>query len=736
MKTRLMQMISMIVLAAMACTYVLGTSNTKAVLKHPQVSANQMGNYLAGQVSKKESKSTKDKKTETVYVELNGDGSTKNTTVSDILSVKGKNPITDESILKNIKNLKGDEKYTKDGTKLVWENKGNDITYQGTTDTEPPISVSISYTLDGKEVSAKELEGKSGELQIQYKFKNNARTKGHDFVPFIVLGGFILDDETFKNVQIDNGKIVDYDESKILLGYSVPGLSDYLHNTFKDAEEYLNKVDLSESFTISADVEDCTMSMGLLLATSNLGNFNIKDSIDISNIKSKIKQLQDGADQLVDGTNQLANGSDKLAAASSKVKKGTGDLSSGLKKLKKGSKKFNKGNKKFHKGLNKGLKSAKSGAKKLSDGADKLAKGAKSVNDGAKKVNKGAGDLDDGSKQLSGGIEQILYGFEKKDGINDGAKAIKNGTKSANNGVKELVDMLQKTPGSLEDQVATILAQVKQASGGAITTEAQLNGLIEGINSAVQSGTPLETVLQTQGLNVSTYYALVQAYYSIKTLNSVKESLSGQISSHAEEIQALTAGMQQLEDGSSALAGGLNQAYAGLYGLSQGASALNEGTGKLKSGTKDLSNGTTALQSGADTLNTGFKTLYNGVKVMTVKLGAASPQLVTASNTITKAIAAASAGSNKLANGMVPFCNGIDTLADGTKTLRDGAQKLNNEGIRKITSLFGDKAEKAVDKVQSLLDAGSSYKSFSGISKKMDGQVKIIYKTPEIGERE
>ena len=62
--------------------------------------------------------------------------------------------------------------------------------------------------------------------------------------------------------------------------------------------------------------------------------------------------------------------------------------------------------------------------------------------------------------------------------------------------------------------------------------------------------------------------------------------------------------------------------------------------------------------------------------------------------------------------------------------------ELNEEGIRKITSLFGDKAEKAIDKIQNLLDAGSSYKSFGGISKDMDGQVKFIYKTPEIGERE
>ena len=726
----------MVVLASMVCVYALGTTNTRAVLKDPQVSPRQMGNLLAGKVSKTESKTSKNKKNETVYIELNGDGSVDKTTVSDVIDPKGNDPITDESILKNIKNLKGDEKYTEEDGKLTWENKGKSITYQGTTDAKPPIDVSISYTLDGKDISAKDLEGQSGELQIQYKFKNNARTKGHDFVPFVVLGGFILDGETFSNVVVDNGKVADYDESKIVLGYAVPGLGDNLHKTLKTAQEYLNKVDLPDQFTISADVENCTMSMGLIIATSNLADFNIKDSIDLSNIKSKINQLQSGADALVNGANQLSDGSQKLATASPKIKKGTGDLHSGLKKLKKGAKKNHKGNKKFHKELNKGLSSAKSGAKKLADGADKLAKGAKSVNDGAKKVNKGAGDLDAGSKDLSGGINQILNGFEKKGGINEGSKDLKDGAKSANDGVKELIDMLQSTPGTLDDQVASIMSQVKEASGGQITSEAQLNGLIEGINAAVKGGASLETVVAAQGLNVSTYYSLLQAYYSIKTLKNVKQSISSLINDHAEEIDQLSNGMDSLENGSSDLAYGLYQAYLGLKSLSQGASSLSDGTGALKDGTDTLSKGTQSLKDGADTLNQGVITLYNGVKVMKVKIGAASPQLVEASGTLAKAIKQACDGSKTLADGTATFCNGIDTLADGTKTLKDGAQKLNEEGIRKITSLFGDKAEKAIDKIQNLLDAGSSYKSFGGISKDMDGQVKFIFKTPEIGEKE
>ena len=736
MKTRIKQMICMVVLASMVCVYALATTNTKAVLKEPQVSPNEMGNFLAGKVSTKKKDSNKAKKSETVYIELGDDGSAKNTTVSDILTVVGKDPVKDVSDLNKIKNLKGSEKYTNKDGKLVWENKGKDITYQGTTQKEPPISVSISYYLDGKSVSAKELKGKSGELQIQYKFKNNARTKGHDFVPFVVLGGFILDDYTFEDVTIDNGKVAEYDESKVVLGYAVPGLGDYLHETFKEAQKYLNKVDMSDGFTISANVKDFTMSMGLIVATSNLGDFNIKDAVDMDGIKSQMNKLQSGADALVDGANQLSSGAKKLGDASTKVKNGSGELTSGLKKLKKGTADNYKGNKKFHKGLKKGLSSAKSGTKELADGADKLAKGAKDVNDGAQKVKKGASDVNDGTNQVSGGIGQVKNGFDKEGGLNDGASALKNGAKNANDGVKSLIDMVQGTPTTIDDKISTIMTQVKTASGGQITTEAQLNALIEGINAAVKAGTPLETAVAAQGLNVTTYYSLVQAYYAIQTLNGVKQTLSQQIASHADEITALKNGMQDLEDGSAALNSGIQQAYAGISTINQGATDLSDGTNALKSGTSDLANGTAALQTGANTLNSGIKTLYNGVKVMTVQLGAASPQLVTAASQLKKAMAKAYAGSNKLTKGLVPFCNGIDTLADGTKTLSSGAVKLNEEGIKRITTLFGSKADKALDKVQNLLDAGQSYKSFSGISDDMDGQVKFIYKTPEIGEWE
>ncbi len=59
-------------------------------------------------------------KDETIYAKLNSDGSTNSVTVSEHLNNDGSIEIVDRSHLNNIKNVKGDETYTKEKVKLVW----------------------------------------------------------------------------------------------------------------------------------------------------------------------------------------------------------------------------------------------------------------------------------------------------------------------------------------------------------------------------------------------------------------------------------------------------------------------------------------------------------------------------------------------------------------------------------------------------------------------------------------
>lgn len=97
------------------------------------------------------------KKEETVYVIADAAGEPQKVIVSDRLDNEAAaDTIEDETELSDVENIKGDETptQTEDG-EMEWDASGDDVFYQGTTDKELPVTVSVTYTLDGEEVSPK-----------------------------------------------------------------------------------------------------------------------------------------------------------------------------------------------------------------------------------------------------------------------------------------------------------------------------------------------------------------------------------------------------------------------------------------------------------------------------------------------------------------------------------------------------------------------------------------------------
>lgn len=667
---------SMVVCGFSGCGTTKTTDNTDKTLGTAKETNNEANveALLTGKLG--DAKDT-DKK-ETVYVEMNADGTVTKTTVSDVLKVKGKDNISDVSDLTDITNISGDEAFTTDNGKLIWENKGKDISYQGTTTKSAPIDIKVSYYLDDKEISHEDLAGKSGKVKIVYDYTNNSKEVAGNFVPFITLTGMILDDN-FSNVTVDNGKVVDYDDNKIVVGYAAPGFKDHLLDTIDKAKDYISDIDIPESVTITADVKDFSMDMALTVATSELGDIDLKDTFDFSDIEEKMDELKDGTDELVNGATKLNNGANELKSGSSKINSGASDIAKYTSTLSDGTKEL---------------------LGKYSIFNQSLLEALASADDGAGKLNKGAKDLSSGLATAKAAFEDT----KKSQGLNNGAKALNKGAKEANAGVKQLAQTLQGTPSSIQTQIDGIIAKLNAATGGLISSEKVLNQIVEGINGAVTKGMDLNTVLTAKGLDVNTYYTLLQAYYSVQTLESVKSTFEAQISASAADIQKLLAGMDSLEAGTTSLSSGVTKLYSGIKQLNTGASTLAKGTADLKSGTGELKS----------------------------KIGAASPQIKSGIGTVNSGASQISDGAKTLAAGTKTLDNGIVTLANGTKDLKDGTIKLNKEGISKITEIFGEDTKDAVNKIEDVLNAGKKYNSFSGINSDMSGDVKFIFKTAEI----
>ena len=188
-------------------------------------------------------------KDETIYAKLNSDGRTNSVTVSEHLNDNGSMEIVDRSHLNNIKNINGDETYTKDGDKLVWEAKGNDIYYEGNTSENLPIEMNVKYYLNDEEMSVNDMLGKAGKVRIVLNYKNNkvnyVPVNGKIetlYTPFVVATTSLLSNTDNKNIKVTNGRVIDNGVTSVIVAISSPGLYESLNiEELKD----LDKVEIS-----------------------------------------------------------------------------------------------------------------------------------------------------------------------------------------------------------------------------------------------------------------------------------------------------------------------------------------------------------------------------------------------------------------------------------------------------------------------------------------------------------
>lgn len=463
-------------------------------------------------------------KEETVYVMAGDNGAADKIIVSEWLKNLGKKSlIKDHTELQKIENVKGEETFT-DGS---WNAQGKDIYYQGEINKELPVEMKISYYLDGKKVSAKEIAGKSGKVKIRFDYTNNQKMDGV-YVPFVLLTSMSLDNETFTDVEVVNGKAINDGQKSMVVGYALPGLEKSLNlsNTDINIPDYVEVTCKAEKFALDGTMTVATSS---LLADLDIGNIN-----SIDDLNGAMDDLQSAAQQLQDGSVKLQSGADELS-------KGTGDLYQGTKTLRE---KVTQ--------LAAGLQSASAGAAQLQNGAGQL--------------QAGAGKLETGAESLQGGIGQVAAGVESAVG---GLSQTIAGDKQVLAGLSQLQASASQM-GLNEQQQAALNQAVEQLKAGLSQTiagqEAVSSGLAGGKDglSQLQSGA---------GSLVS----------GSKELNAGLASLSGGAKDLNAGIAAACKGAGLLEQGAESLAQGAGKVNGGAGSLASGARDLSSGISQFKS---------------------------------------------------------------------------------------------------------------------------------------------------------
>ena len=648
-------------------------------------------------------------KEETVYVNADATGNSDEVTVSDWLKNSGSvsGNLTDESILKEIKNVKGDETFTENGDQLTWNTAGEDIYYQGTTDKELPVSVKLTYFLDGKEVKPDELKGKSGHLKIQVQYTNNEKktvtVDGKEeevYTPFVMMTGMILPNETFSNVTIDNGKVISDGSRNIVVGFGMPGLKDSLdldEETTKEAED--KGVTIPENFEMEADVTDFTMSSTFTVAlTDLLDDMDMDNIIDVDSLKDSLNELEDAALELVSGSGTLADGASTLADGVSSYTAGADELNAGIQKYLGSNGELNGSVTEYVNGVGKVVK----GVKDYTSGTNALANGVTSYVAGEQKSAAGAAQL----SQLSKGLEQVQTAVDTLSKAADGKGEATDDLVIAANQLAAGTKQLQAVLGS--EEVTALLTQVN----GMVTTGNELISATESLSASLQTGiaTPVANIaaaltgMETQLNAINTQLGTLQSDcetavadvnakitdYNTKVdaaqaaANTSKTQIANAISALQVQLNATTD--ESVRDQISTAITALQNAQTAADGLNnvQKASAIT-----VSVPTFDLS----AITSGAATLQTNLKTFKETAAALQQQLPEMQKKLdaiAAAKDSLpSDSISQLTASVTQLNQGMQGLNTGLGTLSGGLGQLNTSVQAQFPTAIQGITELNG-----------------------------------------------
>ena len=216
-------------------------------------------------------KATKD---ENVFLILNADGSIQDQIVSNWIHCdSGVSHIKDQSSLSNIENLKGEQLPEKDNGFLIWNTEETDVYYQGKTQQTPPITVSIQYELDGKNLSASELIGKSGHVKISVKLTNHEKTtqeingKQRDiYTPFITVVSANFPTENFKNIIAAQGTVQTDSANQLACFITIPGMAQTFDGLLTGQLDQINEY-LKDEVIVEADT-DCFQMPSFMIASA------------------------------------------------------------------------------------------------------------------------------------------------------------------------------------------------------------------------------------------------------------------------------------------------------------------------------------------------------------------------------------------------------------------------------------------------------------------------------------
>lgn len=504
---------------------------------------------------------------ETVKADLKADGTVEVARLFSQIAATGSGTvrIADPTSTKNLRNLDGwGAPTTRGGTAIYDFSVDGEKRFRTVADftRDLPVSVKVTYTLDGKQVDPGDLAGKSGRLEVAYDIKNTTAaptrltyqdgqgktvTETADVVtPYI--GQLQLDlPDTFANITTQDNRA---DQAGDGRGGRLLSWTMVLFEPIGQIEQ---------KFGFSADVTDLALPKARvqILPVSPQTHPELKFGQDgFQSGAATGRELTDGATQIDDNVLKLRDGAAKLLDGLTQLQAGAAQLNNGLAS---------------------GVPQAIDGGRQLAQGASDAAAGGEQVADGAKRVAAGNEKLAAGLGALAGGAGQLQTGARQ---LYAGAAKLSIGFQDPNSDA-DLIDGSQALAGAL-GLISGGLAQLNNASSGLPAAKAGATALRLGVNQILAGiGSP-------------------------STPNTILWGLDQLTTGNAR----LKDGVTQLQDGNTKMLQGITQVQNGtdqLASLTAGLPAAKTGVDQVKLGL----DGALVRPSGSiDTLAGGVAAAY------------------------------------------------------------------------------------------------------------------------------
>lgn len=653
--------------------------------------------------TKKKDTEEKDK-TETVYVKSDAKGNPREITVQTKLkNTSDGDTIEDYTNLTDIKNKEGDEAFTQnaDGT-IEWENHGEDITYEGTGSEELPVDVNISYELDGQPIEPEELAGKSGSLKIRFDYKNKTtqtiKIEGKEeqvSVPFAVISTMLLSEDHASNIKVENGKVMDIDGQKLVVGYACPGLTKSLKlTTYEPTED----IDIPEYVEVMADVTDFSLDFTATIISSGLlEDMDLKDLDDVDEMSDNMKKLEEATDKLSDGAGTLEDGMkkyqtylDQYLSGVTALDQGAGALESGLQVMneKKGD-------------LQAGATLLKESLITLHDtlAAIQLPQGSSvdlsGMETAAKQLEADETKLNEVLTEMGTGLAEMQELAKEAAGYQTTVETQLETAKTALDAIDWTkldqavrADSQTKADAAIDSAMKKALenyglsAEQIQAAAGEVKTE--VNGALDQISVSDEAKAQIKKAKE--------------ALEAIPTITIPEVSLdTGKLTETLNDMQK----QMKILAGYSTTLGTVSQtAAAALQELQTGLTALQTGTAQLQEGSGQLEAGVAAFGEGIQQLYQGSTALHQG--------------------------------SGQLSSAGTALISGLDTMISGMDSLHQGLIKFDEDGIRELSDLTGKDLTNLANRIRALKKADGKYDNYGGIREGETGNVRFIIETDEI----